>query len=122
MRNGGSLQLGDHRIHGVVSVFRVRRRSLGVRRDLQLVWLEHSPQTVQEHGRIILGPKVQVHRMQPVHVLAIVLRIWRGEMPLAHVLLRAGRRASPIAAEAVDGQGEQARVLVRLLDLDGVQV
>lgn len=43
-------------------------------------------------------------------------------MPLGSVLVRARRRTAILAPETVDGQGEQARLLERMLDADRVQL
>lgn len=43
-------------------------------------------------------------------------------MPLGSILVRARRRTAILAPETVDGQGEQARLLERMLDADRVQL
>lgn len=42
-------------------------------------------------------------------------------MPLRGVLLRARGRTPSLTSEGIDGEGEEARVFVRLLYLDGIQ-
>lgn len=97
------------------------RSSIGVADDLKLVRLQHAPQRVLEQAGIFTCPEVQVQCVQFVHVLALVVWVGRGKVPLGDVLVGARRRAAVLALEGVDGEGEQAGVLVRVLYSDCVQ-
>lgn len=100
----------------------VDRRRVGVASNLQLVRLHDPPQRVVEQVGVVGGPEVQVERVQPVHVAALVHGVGRGKAPLRAVLLRSARRTGALAGEAVDGEGEEARVLVRVVDADRVEL
>lgn len=101
-------------------MFRVCWRGIGVAHNLHLVWLQHPANGVEEEARVFRRPEVQVHRVQPVHVFALVRGIGCGEMPLRRVLV--GARAAIVTPECVDREGEQTWVFVRVLDLDCVQL
>jgi hypothetical protein len=122
VRYGSVLQPRNDGTQCVVLVLGMRRRCLGVPQDVQLVWLQYSLQRVQEETRIFWCPQVDIDGMQPVHVFALVHRVGRGEVPLRGDLVGTGRPTVIRVAEAVDGQGEEARVLVRVLDADCVQL
>ena len=100
----------------------MRRRCLRIAQDVELVWLQHPLQRVEEETRIFWRPQVDIHGMQPVHVFALVHRVGRGEVPLRGVLVGTRCLAAIRAAEAVNGQGEETRVLVRVFDADCVQL
>lgn len=83
-----------------------------VGRDLELVRLGNSFQRVEKHGRVVGCPEVDVHGVQPIHVFAVVARVGSREMPFGHVLLGTRGGTPALAAETIDGDGEQTRVLV----------
>jgi len=85
-------------------VFRVCWCGIGVAHNLHLMWLQHPADGVEEQARVFWRPEVQVHRVQPVHVFALVRGIGCGEMPLRRVLVRA--HAAIVTPERVDGEGE----------------
>lgn len=103
-------------------MLRVYRSSLWVTDNLELVWLHHSAQRVVEHGGILWCPEVYVQCVQAVHVFALVVWVWRGQMPLRAVLVRARCRAAILAPEAIHGQGEETWVLVRVFSADRVEL
>jgi hypothetical protein len=105
-----------------VLVLSMRRRCLRVAHDLKLVWLQYPLQRIQEKTRIFRCPEVNIHCMQPVQVFALVHRVRRREVPLGRVLVGTGRLTAILAAEAINGQGEETRVLIRVLDPDSVQL
>lgn len=91
MRYGGPLQICYHGAHGIGPVLmrrRTGRHGLGIGHYLELVRLQDSPQRVEEHGSIVWGPQVHINRVDPIHVLALVVGIWSRKMPLGRVLLR----------------------------------
>jgi hypothetical protein len=94
---------------------------VGVADDLELVWLHHPIQRVEKQVRIFRGPEVHVQSVQSIHVFALVHGVGRGEVPLGAVLMRARCRAAVLASKAIDGQSEEAGVLVCVLDPDGIQ-
>jgi hypothetical protein len=95
---------------------------VGIADDLELVWLHHPIQRVEKQVRIFRGPEVHVQSVQSIHVFALVHGVRRGEVPLGAVLMRARCRAAVLASKAIDGQSEEAGVLVCVLDPDGIQL
>jgi hypothetical protein len=72
MRYSCALQPCDDWAQGIALVLRVGWRSAWVAYDMQLMRLQYSLDRVEEQARIFGRPEVQVYRMQPVHVFALV--------------------------------------------------
>lgn len=105
MGNSSSFKVRNHWTHGVALVLVVRccrRDGVWVGNNLQVVWLHHSPQRVQEHTRIIRCPQVNIECVDPVHVFAMVVRVRHWKVPLGHVLLGGRSRAAMLAAKCIN--------------------
>jgi hypothetical protein len=100
----------------------MRGRGIWIGYDLELVWLQDSSQRVVEESGILRGPEVYVEGVQPVHVLGLVGGVMRREVPLGGVLLGTLCRTGALAAEAIDSQGEEAGMLVRVLYSDRLKL
>lgn len=84
--------------------------------------LHHPSQGIQKHARVVWCPKVDVYCVESIHVFALIMWIRDWEVPLGHVLLWRRSWAASLAAKGIDSQGEQAWVLVALLNLDSVEL
>jgi len=89
-------------------VLRVDRSGLRVTDDLKLMWLHHSSERILEQIGVLWRPEVNVHRMQPVHIFALVCWVRRRKVPLRGVLVGTGCSTTVLASEAIDGQSEEA--------------
>jgi hypothetical protein len=122
MRYRCALQPRNDWAQRIVLVFRKNRRGIGIANDLELMWLHYSPQRVLEQTRIFRRPKVYVHCVQPVHVLALVRRVEHRKVPLRGVLVRACRGSSILTPKTIDSEREQAGVLVYMISPDCLQL
>ena len=106
--DGGVLELLDYGAN-VVGVVLARRRA-GLVEDLALGRGDDTADAVDEAEGVLLGPEVDVERVQPVVVLALVVGVVCGQVPLL------------LALDVADGQGDDAGLLVRVAEVGGVEV
>jgi hypothetical protein len=121
LRYGCALQPCNDWAQRIILVLRMYQSRIGVAHNLKLVRLQHSSQRVLKQAGVFRRPEVDVQCVQSVHVFALVIWVWRGEVPLGDVLVGARRRAAVLASEGVDSESEEAGVPVRVLYSDCIQ-
>jgi len=117
MGDGGAFQSRDDRTQGIVLVLRMGGRGVWIAHDVQLVRLQHPRKRIKEQAGVGWRPQVHVNGVEPVQAVALVVGVGGGEMPLRGVVGGCYGRAG----EGIDGDGEETRVLVRMLNFDRVQ-
>jgi hypothetical protein len=105
-RDGGVFKLLDYS----ANVARLTRRRARFVQDLALRWGKHTPNAVDEFEGILMGPEVNVERVEFVMVFVLIVGVVGWEMPLV------------MPVDLPDSECHNTGVLVRVVEVDVVEV